>query len=55
MERSVEEAAVMVMELPLVRAVLLMVPSVPVRRLVPIDEVATTLPVASVPRSDDVS
>src|SRR5262249_25131292 len=49
--RSVEEAAVIVMLPPLEKEVLLMVPSTPERRLVPIVEVAMTLPEASVARS----
>src|SRR5580704_11992842 len=51
LERSVEEAAVMVKELPAVMAVVLMVARVPVRRLVPIEVVAITFPLASVARS----
>ena len=47
--RSVDDAAVMVNEPPAVTEVPLIVASAPVKRLVPIDEVATTLPVASVP------
>ena len=53
-ERSVDEAAVTVMEPPTLSDEPLMVPRVPVRRLVPMDEVETTFPVASVPRSDEV-
>ena len=49
--RSVEDAAEMVILLPLVKGVPLMVPRVPVKRLVPIDDVATSLPVLSVLRS----
>ena len=43
-----------VIDEPTLNAVPLMVPRDPVMRLVPMDEVATTLPVESVPRSDDV-
>jgi hypothetical protein len=48
--RSVVEATVM--ELPAVSAVPLMVPRVPVRRLAPIDVVATTWPEAFTPRTE---
>ena len=52
--RRVDDAAVTVIDPPTLKDEPLMVPRVPVRRLVPMDEVATTLPVESVPRSDDV-
>ena len=47
--RSVEDAAVIVMDPPLLNVVPLMVPREPVKRLVPIEDVATTLPVESTP------
>ena len=42
--RRVEEAAEIVIEPPAVRGMVLMVPRVPVRRLVPMEEVAMILP-----------
>ena len=53
--KSVEEAAEMVIELPTLNADPLIVPRDPVRRFVPIDDVETSLPLASVPRSDEVT
>ena len=55
LERSVDDAAVTVIDPPLLRVVPLMVPRVPERRLVPMDEVAITFPVASVERSAEAS
>ncbi len=52
---KVEEAAVMVGVPPAVIAVLLIVAKVPVKRLVPIDEVATILPAVSTPRTAEAS
>ena len=49
--RSVDDAAFTVREPPAVKGLPLIVPRVPVRRLVPMDEVATSLPVLSVPNS----
>src|SRR6185312_6535193 len=49
---SVEDAAVMVTEPPAFRPVPLIVPRVPLRRLVPIVVVAITLPLASEARSE---
>jgi hypothetical protein len=49
--RSVEDAAVTVSVPPTLKVEPLIVPSDPVMRLVPIDVVETTLPVASVPKS----
>ena len=53
--RSVEEAAVMVIAPPLLKVVPLIVPREPVRKLVPIDVVATSLPVLSVLKRELVS
>src|SRR6185312_6583929 len=50
-ESSVEEAAVTVMEPPALSVVPLTVPSEPVRRFVPIDVVAITLPLLWVQRT----
>lgn len=49
--RSVEEAAVMVIDPPFENVVPLIVPSEPVSRFVPMDEVAITCPAAFVERS----
>jgi hypothetical protein len=49
-ERSVEDAPLIVIDDPTLKGVPLIVPREPVRRLVPIDEVAITFPLASVER-----